>query len=294
MGFFFRIIAFMDSIVLVNLFLSFFTQSIGIDIVLTSEFSCIFFNFFLRVSFQASSWLNVFVTKDRLISIKYAYKRFEFNKNKKILSIIMFSALILIVTINVPNFFMYNLQYSYNNQSLTFCTSSTAIYYAKEAIHILSRTVCPFLIMLVANINLIMALRKSKLKFKRDKSMKREYYFASSLIIMNSMFLALLIPLELSKILATLLSSQLTIFTGVITIIYYVTTYISAFNHFSSFFINLKFNKIFYKEVCRCINEIKELFGIKTSIATFDNTTQGFSVTIDKKKVFTIAKSNDS
>ncbi|RNA41974.1 hypothetical protein BpHYR1_031513 [Brachionus plicatilis] len=112
--------------------------------------------------------------------------------------------------------------YDYQNQTVILCTLDPVLNNYREIIHIILRTVLPFTIMLIANVTLIKAVRTSRLK---------EYYFASSLIIMNSYFLANLIPLELSKILAGIFSSQISIFSGVITIIYFVATYVSAFNH---------------------------------------------------------------
>ncbi|RNA08164.1 FMRFamide receptor-like [Brachionus plicatilis] len=294
MGFYFRVIAIMDSIALTNLFAQFFTQSLGIDLVLVSSFTCIFFNLFLRVSFQASAWLNVIVTLDRLACIKYVHKQFKFNKNKKILLAILFTVLLAIILTNIPVFFLKRSVIIYNNQSLALCNTDRTSYFIREFFYMMVRTVLPFVIMLYANITLIRTLRESRLKFKKTRSMQREYYFASSLIIINSIFLANLLPLELSKILFSATSAQLSYFTGVITIIYFVTTYISAFNHVFPFFINLKFNKIFYNEVCNCIAEVKEFLGFskvgvagRNRIVSFEEgiTQNGSSL------VFTIQKS---
>lgn len=289
MGYFFKIIAIMDSIVLINLFLNFFSQSLEKDIVLISDFYCKFFNLALRVSFQSSSWLNVLVTLDRLLSIKYHHKQFKFNKNKKILTLILLGALLLIILINSPNLFMNLKVYDYENQTIVLCTSDLASNNYREIVHIIMRTALPFTIMLTANLNLIKAVKKSRLKLKKEKSLKREYYFASSLIIMNSYFLANLIPLELSKILASIFSSQISIFSGIITIIYFVATYVSAFNHVFPFFINLKFNKIFYNEFRQTIYQLNNLFilgksskkrkvNYNTTMCSITNATKIYSI----------------
>lgn len=297
MGFYFKIIALMDSFALSTLFIQFYTQSIGIDIVLLSTFTCIFFNLLLRVSFQASAWLNVIVTLDRLACIKYVHKQYKFNRNKKILSAILITTLFIIILTNTPVFFLKRNVITYLNQSVPLCNTNRTSYFVREFLYTIVRTVLPFAIMLYANITLIITLRKSRMKFKKNKSMQREYYFASSLIIINSIFLVNLLPLELSKILYSATSAQLSYFTGVIAILYFVTTYISAFNHVFPFFINLKFNKIFYNEVCVAIREIKVYLGLSKVTPLRKNRTVSFdegATQNESSLVFTIQKTNFS
>ena len=85
MGYYNIVISMFNNILAAFGMVTYFSQSIGKDLTLTSDFSCLFLSFCMRLFTQMSTWMNVLVTVDRMISITYPNK-FPFLKNKYKLS----------------------------------------------------------------------------------------------------------------------------------------------------------------------------------------------------------------
>lgn len=145
---------------------------------------------------------------------------------------------------------------SFYNQQIE-CTSSSFVIITRDFIAIIFRVYVPFGLMLLANVLLIKSLLDSKKKINHDRSMKREHSFAIALILMNVFFLLNLIPQSVLIILLNFLpNKQNDVFYSTRTA-FVITYYVSILNNVMPFLLHLKFNKIFYKETCNSLLELK-------------------------------------
>lgn len=256
MGFYYTLLAILDIFVLIMLFLGFFGISIDRDFTEISNFSCKAISYFLRVFIHMSSWLNVLITVDRLVCIKYSNKKFHFLKNKSILSIIIFVLFLIFCLVNIPNlFFSLNNQSQYNesldkNDKIFKCCGSYEISMSRDLIFNIIASFLPFVCMLGTNIWLIRILFKSRQKVNNDSSMKKDYNFAFSLIALNIFFLITLIPMAINTVLIHVFYYQnknSPLFYGA-SLSIFITTYISSLNFAIPFLLHLEFNKLFKKE----------------------------------------------
>ena len=115
MGFYNIAISIFNILFAVFCMLNFNGLANGNDLTLISDFSCIFLAFALRVFAQLSSWMNVFVTVDRIVSITYPNK-YPLLQNKKRLSLLILIQFILLCIINAPNLLFIVQTFSTTNQ----------------------------------------------------------------------------------------------------------------------------------------------------------------------------------
>ena len=273
MGFYNIVISIVNIIFSIFGVLVFFGQSIGKDLSLISDFSCIFLSFAIRVFSQMSSWMNVFVTVDRMVSITYPNK-YLLLKNKKKLSVLILIQFILLCILNAPNFFLkvqtYSTKNPITNDTITTksCTSTELMVTVRDVITVLFRGVLPIILMISMNVFLIYKLIKEKSKFKRLNELKKEYQFAFSIFFMNLLYILLLLPFILTTIYLNVLQysrqSSQTLNTDLIKwqFIYGVAVTVVSYEFFFTFFVNILFNKMFKQEL---IIFMKQLFCLPSS-----------------------------
>lgn len=272
MGLYCCIIAFTDISALIVGFFEFFGLSINNDFNIVSEFSCKLLNYMTRLTFQMSAWLHVFLSLDRLISIKYLSKKLNPFKNRKFICLILVFLFIINCLLNMPSLYLHLIQ---TNQNITLfenltiayetvqCTSlSNVVLILRDSVTILFRIVLPFILTLVINILLIKSLIESKRKIKTEQSLKREHSFAITLIAMNIFFLINLLPLATTLIILFMIRYDNLKLVGA-TFAFAIAYYISILNNVMPFCIHLKFNRLFYKEFTfvlkNILNRIKPL-----------------------------------
>ena len=199
MGFYNIAISIFNILFAIFSMLSFIGISYGNDLTLISDFSCIFLAFALRVFAQMSSWMNVFVTVDRIVFLKYPNK-YPLLQNKKMLSVLIFIQFIILCIINAPNFFLKVHSISstdpLTNTNITTksCTSTETIVTVRDMIMAAFKVALPIALMTSMNIYLVYKLIKEKSKFKRLNELHKEYQFAFSIFFMNLMYILLLLP----------------------------------------------------------------------------------------------------
>ena len=233
-------------------------QTIGKDFTLMSGFSCIFLTFAIRVFSEMSSWMNVFVTVDRMISITYPNK-YPFLKNKKILSTLILVQFMILCILNIPNFFFkiesIETLNPYTNMTVTTksCTSSSSIVTIRDIIVLVLRVILPIILMISMNVYLMYKLIKEKTKFKRLNELNKEYHFAFSIFFMNILYTLLLLPTFIALIYLNIIQyAQASNIQSREVLIgqfaYTVGLSIASYELFFTFFVNILFNKIFRKE----------------------------------------------
>ena len=268
------------AISIINIFFAIFTilsyigKTYDKDLTLMSDFSCIFLAFALRVFAQMSSWMNVFVTVDRMISIAYPNK-YSLLKCKKRLSLLIFIQFILLCLINAPNF-LFKVQTFSSTDPLTndtittkSCKSTETIAKVRDMIMATFKVALPIIIMAVLNIFLIYKLIKEKSKFKRLDELKKEYYFAFSIVFMNILYTILLLPAFSTLVYLTAFqyiqhpSIMQTRNLIIWQFAYAVSLVIVSYEFFFSIFVNILFNKMFKKELFAFL--LKRLFCLGTN-----------------------------
>ena len=160
MGFYFTIVSIINTIGIAIVFLVYYTKSLHKDILLYSDSACKLFFYSLVLFVQMSSWLNVFVTADRMINITYP-NRFKILKNKPKLLKLILALFLTLVVLNTPNFFFkVDVRYNYDpitNQTsiIKHCTSSSKITRTRDVVVLTFRYILPVFLISTMNTYLI-------------------------------------------------------------------------------------------------------------------------------------------
>ena len=275
MGFYHILTAGFNSLTMLLYFAIYFSQAIGQDVALISNSSCKFFTFSLRLSTQILSWLCVFLTIDRVVSIYYQNK-FQILKNRiKLFGLISLMTIGLVI-LNTPNFLYYLntaavINTTANSTKITrSCTADSPVVRARDTIVLLVRYAIPLCVTTVLNAFLIYKL--FKIKNNVNSVGRKDYIFALSLTGLNALFITSLLPnfsvliylntiqYEQKSLLGTRKLEMANIY-NLIAII--ITTLNSCLN----IFVILIFNSLFRREFRNLIRESFRILKNKISIS---------------------------
>ena len=103
-GTFYRVITFLDILALLWSFLLYYTPAINNDFKVWSDLTCKLAGYFLRFGLQISSWLNLFLTVDRFLIVKYMGQKFRFLDNPLFIILIILCIILFIALINMLSF----------------------------------------------------------------------------------------------------------------------------------------------------------------------------------------------
>ena len=197
----------------------------------------------------------------------------------------MLGIVLFILTVNSANFW-FEVQQTVTKQNVTTfeangtavvslrttvvktCTSQRSVVFARDMIAASFRAVLPFIFMVLGNIFLIRALIKSKRRSRGKKqsktalsSMKKEVQFTISIFAMNLMFMIVYLPLTItvytSGFLAFFPNLASASFKATNALVFNISVYIAFLNNTLPLLINLKFNKIFRKELINMLFEVR-------------------------------------
>ena len=190
MGFYVTFLSIFNILAIIVNILDFFPQSIGQQqIILISTYTCAFFQYFSRVFFQISQWLNVLISFDRLSLLEYRARQDQRPFNKKRLLLIILGLVTFICVINATNLF-YHLDYETTNENDMInntaatefikaeCTSNEILDWIRDVIHILSRSVLPIIFIMIINGKIVLKLIKKINEMKNRMSMEKEKRYA--------------------------------------------------------------------------------------------------------------------
>ena len=259
MGFYNILMSIFNILSFVCAYLLFFPVSAGLkDLLLESYYSCILVTYSTRVFIQMSSWLNVMVSMDRAILISFP-RKFKFLKEKKFISCIVLVLFVIICGLNVPNlFFKLGSQITFisnETSNHTICGSSNDIVLLKYTIIIVMRIVVPIVLTVILNIILIRKLFVSRHSLNITRSLKKDYQFALTIVILNFAYMLTETPFMWGTINMYLSNNEeinKAVSLEVLTtakLIFICTFMLSTYMFGSVFFVNLFFNKIFQKEI---------------------------------------------
>jgi hypothetical protein len=262
-------------------YLIFFSQSIDKQmLILTSNQACMLILFFSKAFRFMSSWLNIMATFDRLIFVLYNYRnKLIFFKRTKNLTCIVVVLFAFILFLNIPNLF-FHLEHNFNNSSnstLTMleCTSSRQVVLLRDFVTIIMRIFLPLLLQIFMNSLLIHKLFKSKKDSNVTLSLKRENKFAFTIIVINSLYIVIELPLLGTIIVSDLFGyaydwSFISTFSNessFLSFVYVCSIVISHFVQVSLFFVNLITNKVFRDEVKSIFNILQQPDPIASQIS---------------------------
>lgn len=279
MGYFFTINSVLNIITISYLLVFIPPSTVGIYLHLASDLSCKFYFFFLRVLYQSSSWLNVLITADRLLFIFFS-KRFKFQQNKFLLSLVIFIFLLVICCTNIPNFMLnlFVVKSIQANQTVTtiYCTAKSEILIIRDVFSILLRTIIPFILMLGMNLILIIKVNESKKKLK--KQLNQELKFSFTVIFTTIIFLIVLIPNVVYIVLSNIFQYDTTIKQrqtyNAFLVLFETCSSLGFFLNLSfNIFVQLAFNRVFSKETYRLVFRFMKLFNSRLNSIKSNSTT---------------------
>ena len=245
-----------NNMILIFVFLSYYTQSVGNDIRLTSNYACKLVSFIVRSLVQLSSWIYVLIVAE---CVNYPLQYRNYNKKRIVITSVVLTAFLLLSILNSPNLLL-NLVETPTKRSgnetsnRVMCTGDGLVLKIRDIVVIIFRMIIPFILTLLLNIVLIAKLKKVKNNLiKGDSFMMREYRFAFSIIVSNVLFILTLIP----TIVALMYSNFGSNAPEIATFMRHLSQLIASYNYCFNFFINLITNLMFRKEFFKIMKIVK-------------------------------------
>ena len=288
---FFNIMAIIFSILLTQLF-----PFLGLNIKKFTNFGCKILSFMQRVSLDVPSFQQVVITLQFFISIKFPMKFIAMQNSKKQYLFIILAMIIFAVAENIGYFF-YELTLTYTNLTHFNSTNGTELSYnyicyasfyliiGSGISSLIMRNFLPFILMLIFNILIIYHINQNHLKVNRTYKARGHKHFFISIMTINLIFFILYLPWSIAQIVVfvqyffTARSLTQTIDTAVI-FFYNVGWSVSYLNYIFPFFVYIKFNRLFRKELFLIVNYVSN----EKSSSNFDPRTITKSRTTTKIK----------
>ena len=264
------------------------------DLKIKHDVLCRIIPFIRRVIREVSPWIEVLITFDRLIYVKFP-TRFKFMHKKLILAEIMGLMLLILSVISIENFFysirttvkiipaptsknMTNNTIEPKSDLSSTCTGSNDILLASDLISIILRTFIPIITMVVLNYILISFVlhTKSKMKNNQNKAYcSRQLNFTLTVIAMDMYFLALNLPVSVMYILRYAVVSS---WSGLlVNFVWKICYNIANLYYATLFFFNIIFNRIFREEILFMI-----CFPFRSKSSMFNNSGSKYFSTRNK------------
>ncbi|CAF0882315.1 unnamed protein product [Brachionus calyciflorus] len=261
-GFLYSVLCFLNTVALINKITISILDFYEINSSNSNLISCQFQKIFVSVFLQFPSFAQVYITFDLYRSICMLNKKP--TSKRKYLIIIFLTFLILLTSNSVYLSFFLKTNINESNKTIentssiisnyTLCTGTRIADLIGDFVNVMLRDLIPFIIIFYLNLRITKTVFKSKMLLKTNKSLKRERYFAKSIIAINIVFLIIYLPWAISFIIYHAFHfidyyyRTINIDLKTLDLIQAVTTGVSYLNNYSPFFINLIFNSIFRKE----------------------------------------------
>lgn len=278
------IFALFNSIFFLQLF-----PSLGYNFDTISNLLCKFILLWRRIAIQSPSWVQVIITLDRYKTI--CHSKSSKNETKRSIILKILGLLVFMFFLNMVHLW-YSLKETvvqtsvFDNTTNEFfnltkvnrvCTAPNRILLTTDIITVLFRSYIPFFVMLIMNLRMSFVFFRSRQKFKLHGSMnKKEYYFTFTVITMNFTFFFLYFPWSVWYLLNRLFTNQMknSIYLNSAIVMLRSFSFSMAYmNNFSSFFLNLTFNKIF-RNVLFSANKVSSVYVHSTQNGLNNNPTQ--------------------
>lgn len=163
----YRLLFISDLVFLIQLINNYLTQTGNISGLIYSDVSCKIFSYFNFVTFNWSAFLMIYISIEKLVSIRYPAKRFILRKKKyQILYFIIVAILNLCVNVPVILYFKVNVLITYDTKTnssrkLTYCLYNDQLsQQVITIIYLISGFLIPMSVMFISSILLIIKIFK--------------------------------------------------------------------------------------------------------------------------------------
>ena len=216
----YRYLFLFDSFYLLQIIGTNLQYTYNLDITVVSNLTCKLWNYFNYCLAPVSSWLVVYISIDRYVSIKYPAQRFAYRRQKTQLKFFLF-AVVANMCLYIPVPLYYDLQYyTDNTTTLVVCnfvdlTSSLLISYLDLAL----RVILPFALMILLSFMLIWTICASRRRIvenflaEENQTYYKEIRLAFSSILLNFIYILTQLPVSLTIFFSNYFSSSLYLFT---------------------------------------------------------------------------------
>lgn len=251
------------NILLVFSFLIYFSKTTGKDITFGLNSYCAFFSFMSRFLAQYVSWIYVTLVLETLLSVTHPIKYKNAKHKKTLVGCFLFGIMVILGVLNTPNLMLKysgfdNTKYNFGFNTDIVCTGDTLLIRMRDLVIIMFRMVLPFILSLVFNILLIRKLIKFKKQFVKTKNstIKKEYKFAITTIILNFLFIATLFPTLVALVYLNINQYEQIGQTKSLAnayFIFFISQSLACYNYSANFFINMITNQTFRLEFLKSI-----------------------------------------
>ena len=252
--------------ILFNMFVIQSSSFFGVDFATLSTPACKLIYYTRRIIRSLSPCLEVLFTVDLFVSVMYP-RQLDLMRKYSLQAI--GGLIILLVLFHAINIFFVIRQFRevylsvdgiYKNFSTNFCTGeSEAISAASDIILCIFKCALPIIIMCVLSVLIVRKMSqssKTSLVVRRESSKaKKEAHFARTITFLNACFIVLNLPEVLGWIVRDYFAYFSHAYTwddpklALVNLVFQITFNLSVIYNTTFFFINLKFNKLFQREV---------------------------------------------
>jgi hypothetical protein len=224
------------------------------NIASTTDFTCKITFVFIMLFFQSVNWQHVVISFDRLFSIFYSAKYKSIIGTKYLCCLLCCTIGIASSTIplNVHGF-RFETNVTENNQTTLqrMCQMPTQLIPLINLSSMVLRLVIPNLLIFTSTITLVYKLFWKKKKMK--KLSKNDYNFAFALLAMNLFFLLFNLPYQIARIYEATQTQIGTFHRFLLSLLTRSTVFLNYMNSAYTFFVYLRFNFLFRKEVSEIV-----------------------------------------
>ena len=247
----YRYLLLVDSLYVIQIIPMYLVYAFGLDFTIVSLSACNFIWYFNYIFSGISPWLLVYISIERLISIKYTkWKSFLRNRLNQLIYfiLVLFCAFVVYIPIFFYSEIFQELKNSTNNSYNLVCTfNSIEGQLVISITDLIIRVVLPFFLMLISSIVLIVSIfsaRKLVKTPKRARTLKRDVRFSITSILLNCIYLLFCLPVSI-YIFIPFYYQNIILYTFLM--YFYYTTY--AVNFYLMFFSNRIIRKEFFRFV---------------------------------------------
>ncbi|CAF0791346.1 unnamed protein product [Brachionus calyciflorus] len=241
------LITLFDMLTLLAFFIHLFPIGINIDLHLTSNLNCKLTNYYLRIISKMSIWINVILTVDALIKLKYPKN--ELFQKKHTLTFLVLGLFLIFHIVNLVNLWFRVEMSKMSGSEVLVCTTSPKLLLIRDFLSQMFRIHLPYFLIYILNMFLMKHLRK----FKQRYVFKNKFF---SILKMNFFYCFNASPIAVCLIIAKF-SNNNAYFKGTMYILYALASSWNLFNHSFSFFMNLKYNWVFRRQFYDLVSRLR-------------------------------------
>ena len=163
------------------------------------NFACKISTAFFMITRQSATWILCLSSVDRMITVM-APMKFQFKDTKKFQIVVVILIFLIITAADFP--ILYSIKNYVLPNNVSFCSFplepnllwfST---YSRVSLTVFG-VILTFIIMITSSALIVWTLLKSKSKFARDKSFRKELNLTKSLLIMDAFFIITTLPMNI-------------------------------------------------------------------------------------------------